>query len=104
MQRGRSFIRTPENFRCESCGEEVSGDGYTNHCPQCLWSRHVDVNPGDRASECGAMMKPIGIRRRNGQIQIVHECVECRHRRPNRLSENDNEETVRMLSSVPFRE
>ena len=54
----RSFQRRIENFVCEHCGEKVIGDGYTNHCPKCLWSKHVDVNPGDRMAHCGGMMKP----------------------------------------------
>ncbi|MEK7158524.1 MAG: RNHCP domain-containing protein, partial [Patescibacteria group bacterium] len=45
----RTFQRRVEDFTCESCGAQVTGDGYTNHCPQCLVSKHVDVYPGDRA-------------------------------------------------------
>ena len=44
-----SFTRKVEDFTCEHCGREVHGNGYTNHCPHCLHSKHVDVNPGDRA-------------------------------------------------------
>ena len=44
------FIRREENFVCEVCGAKVKGTGYTNHCPQYLWSKHVDkLIPGDRA-------------------------------------------------------
>jgi hypothetical protein len=40
------------------CRSEVSpdapGTGHRDHCPSCLWSRHLDdERPGDRASECG---------------------------------------------------
>ena len=28
----------------------MKGNGYTNHCPKCLWSKHVDINPGDRGA------------------------------------------------------
>ena len=52
----KKFIKVKEDFVCEHCGAEVKGDGYTNHCPKCLWSKHVDVHPGDRAAECGGMM------------------------------------------------
>ena len=39
-------------------GKKVEPLGYTsrNHCPFCLWSLHVDENPGDRACECGGEM------------------------------------------------
>jgi len=55
---GKKFQRQKEDFVCGECGTTVSGTGYTNHCPQCLWSMHVDVNPGDRAAACGGMMEP----------------------------------------------
>jgi len=43
----RKFTKIDENFICENCGKEVSKLGYTcrNHCPSCLHSKHVDVNP-----------------------------------------------------------
>lgn len=49
----KKFQRTTENFVCEKCGFIVEGNGYTNHCPNCIWSKHVDIHPGDRASLCG---------------------------------------------------
>lgn len=48
----KKFQRQIEDFVCEKCGKEVKGDGYTDHCPRCLRSKHVDVNPGDRRSKC----------------------------------------------------
>src|SRR3989338_8156335 len=51
MTTSRRFQRTKEDFTCERCGFFVRGSGYTNHCPQCLWSKHVDVNPGNRQAE-----------------------------------------------------
>lgn len=38
----KNFTRVIEDFICENCGTEVKGNGYTNHCPKCLWSKHVD--------------------------------------------------------------
>ena len=55
------FNRKKENFVCENCGEKVEGNGYTNHCPNCLWSKHVDINPGDRAETCHGLLKPIAV-------------------------------------------
>jgi len=88
-----------EDFDCERCGHlEVKTkfspsvlefsvltrfvssqerNGYTNHCSQCLWSKHVDINLGDRSpellqlfcrlsnqpnprlAECQGMMEPV---------------------------------------------
>jgi hypothetical protein len=53
------------------------GNGYTNHCPRCLWSQHVDINPGDRANLCGGMMEPIA-GEKDGKIDmIVYKCLSC---------------------------
>lgn len=76
----KNFIRKKENFRCENCGFEVAGDGYTDHCPKCLFGKHVDEEiPGDRASECGGLMKPIESAYVSGQFKIYYKCTKCRH-------------------------
>ncbi|GIW69886.1 MAG: hypothetical protein KatS3mg101_0633 [Patescibacteria group bacterium] len=55
------FQKKKENFICKNCGYFVIGNGYTNHCPRCLYSEHVDINPGDRANTCEGLMEPVGI-------------------------------------------
>ena len=55
----------------------VHGDGYTNHCPACLWSRHVDVHPGDRAATCRALMEPVQLLYERGEFVVVHRCTAC---------------------------
>lgn len=85
-----TFIRKREDFRCENCGKEVSGDGYTNHCPFCLYSKHVDVYPGDRAAACGGMMVPIRVEMVRGEKLLVHRCEKCGHLKKNRCAANDD--------------
>lgn len=84
------FIRTKEDFVCEKCGTSVVGDGYTNHCPECLWSKHVDVFPGDRAETCRGMMEPVAIENKNSEHVIVHKCTECGKSQKNRAAERDS--------------
>ena len=72
-----AFKRTIENFACEHCGTQVKGNGYTNHCPKCLWSTHVDVNPGDRLEKCGGLMEPVRIEGTASAFRIVHRCLKC---------------------------
>lgn len=93
---GRGFKRTVENFVCENCGEEVVGNGYTNHCPSCLWSKHVDNAPGDRAAleECGCLMEPVSIEQRRGRFAIEHRCIGCGLTHINRISPEDNMDEV----------
>jgi len=76
----RNFKRVIENFKCEQCGFEVVGDGYTDHCPKCLWGKHVDFEiPGDRESDCRALMKPIEVQYIGGKYKILHRCTGCSH-------------------------
>lgn len=58
--------RKQENtsFQCEKCGTEVqplTNGSYRNHCPICLYSKHMDDKPGDRLSKCGGLMKLMGL-------------------------------------------
>lgn len=93
-----SFQRNIEDFLCEHCGEFVKGDGYTNHCPKCLWSRHVDIEPGDRAAVCGALMKPVSIEGASPNYVLLHECVSCGFKRRNKVQARDNVEAVVALA------
>ncbi|MEK7522585.1 MAG: RNHCP domain-containing protein [Patescibacteria group bacterium] len=89
-----NFKRKIEDFVCGNCGQGVKGDGYTNHCPRCLWSKHVDVNPGDRASDCGNMMEPSKIGTKDGGYDINHKCVKCGHEKRNKMSPEDDFEEI----------
>jgi predicted RNA-binding Zn-ribbon protein involved in translation (DUF1610 family) len=88
------FKRNKEDFICEHCGVEVVGNGYTNHCPQCLWSKHVDIDPGDRRADCGGAMEPVWIEIERNEHVITHACKKCAHKRRQRLSSGDNQQAV----------
>lgn len=98
-------------FRCCNCAQwvpfsEFMGTKHRNHCPFCLWSRHVDlVKSGDRKSECKAGMKPIGLtfklegvdkygKLRQGELMVIHECTGCGKISINRIAGDDNPETI----------
>lgn len=94
----KQFSRHKEDFVCEHCGEKVTGSGYTNHCPKCLWSKHVDIMPGDRAEECRGLMKPIGVEQvRDGYI-IIHQCEKCGVIKRNKTADNDSFEAILALA------
>ncbi len=101
---GLNFQRNIENFICEKCGFEVEGSGYTNHCPKCLWSKHVDIHPGDRLSHCGGLMKPSRIEGKTGEWVIVHQCERCGHNKRNKVDVSDDFDQVIKLTSVPANE
>lgn len=95
----KRFSRHIENFVCAHCGADCVGNGYTNHCPKCLWSRHVDNNPGDRAAECMGMMRPITVDVRGGEYIITHKCELCGKVIRQRASENDDTDALIRIST-----
>ncbi len=85
----KRFTKNDGSFVCAHCVKEVLPLGYSsrNHCPFCLWSVHVDINPGDRACGCGGLLKPIFAEpdAKKGYI-ITHECQKCGEKRRNRAA------------------
>lgn len=94
----KKFTRKIEDFVCEHCGAKVKGAGYTNHCPRCFWSKHVDINPGDRQETCLGMMEPIGIEERGGEYIILHRCIKCGFEKKNKSSKDDDFEVLLRIS------
>ncbi len=98
-----------QSFKCGHCkrfiGPLPSGGHHRNHCPFCLYSRHVDDrHSGDRASTCGSLMAPIGaFQRPNGEHVIVHRCLGCAFERFNRIAADDDFDLVLALPVVPPR-
>lgn len=93
------FQRTIENFTCGHCGYEVVGNGYTNHCPECLWSKHVDVHPGDRAAGCLGLMEPVELTIHGSDKIIKHRCQVCGYEKNNVASAADNAGALIALST-----
>ena len=85
----KRFTKNDEAFVCLHCGKEVlpMGKSSRNHCPFCLWSLHVDINPGDRANECRGQLRPIRTEpdAKRGFI-IIHKCEKCGEIRRNRAA------------------
>lgn len=88
------FQKTVEDFVCEHCGASVIGSGYTNHCPKCLWSKHVDIEPGDRKATCGGMMEPTAVEGATPDYVLIHTCEKCGHTKRNLLAANDDMDAV----------
>jgi len=98
LGKGR-FTRVIEDFKCEFCGFIVKGSGYTDHCPNCLTSKHVDVMPGDRASKCKGEMRPIRAEYKNGEYKIEYVCSKCNQHKKVNSAKGDNEQLLEELSS-----
>ena len=101
-----------EAFTCRSCGRlvtpEGAGSGHRNHCPNCLTSLHLDIEPGDRAADCGGLMEPVAVWvRKGGEWAVVHRCRRCGALASNRAAADDNpiklmSIAMKPLASPPF--
>ena len=98
----RNFTVIDEEFICNNCGQKVPKLGYScrNHCPYCLHSLHVDVNPGDRLETCHGDLEPVGleINKKKGYV-IIFKCKKCGQIRKNKSAEDDDMDLIINLSA-----
>ena len=89
----KNFTKNDEEFICENCGTKVNPLGYSSrdHCPHCLCSKHVDINPGDREAECKGLLKPIQVLpdSKKGYI-IIYRCTKCGEERRCKAASDDD--------------
>ncbi len=84
--------RKTENtgFVCEVCGKTVlpvTNGSFRNHCPFCLSSKHVDILPGDRQSDCGGILRPVGVDYKGSKgWMILHRCEKCGYTTQNKAA------------------
>ncbi len=101
-----------ESFTCKVCGRLVvpngAGSDHRNHCPYCLTSMHLDIEPGDREADCGGAMEPVAVWvRKNSEWAIIHRCKICGALSSNRIAADDNPMklmsiAMKPVSSPPF--
>lgn len=108
---GPYIDRTNADFTCKYCGiyvtshSAVSGVNHRNHCPHCLYSRHLDLyQAGDRLCACKGLMAPVGLTTKNstdkynenaiGELMLVHYCLDCGAFSINRIAADDDNFTL----------
>lgn len=99
----KKFKMIDENFTCLNCKTKVKPLGYTarDHCPNCLYSLHLDINPGDRKSPCKGILKPVGIEKtKKENYKIIYKCEKCNKIHKNIAAKDDNMEQIINLSIV----
>ncbi len=96
----KKFTMKDENFICENCGQSVEKLNYTarDHCPYCLYSKHVDIFPGDRQNTCQGLLKPIGIEKFKDTYKILYKCKKCNQNHKNIMANDDDMELIISLS------
>ncbi len=99
---GKKFERKIEEFTCDNCELFVQGNGYTDHCPSCLYSKHVDINPGDRNCSCCGIMKPVAAEVKKDGYKIHYDCQSCGHKHKVKSSPDDNFEVILKLIGEPY--
>ena len=96
----KRFMERDEEFICENCGKNVTKLEYTSrdHCPYCLHSKHVDINPGDRLNECKGLLIPVGIEKFKNSYKIIYKCQKCNSIHKNIMASDDDYEKIIVLS------
>ncbi len=122
-RQGRFPFSAPNNggreFTCAHCHypvvtlPHISGVQNRNHCPFCLWSRHLDLyQAGDRLSACKAPMRPVALSlkltpkkyasQQPGELMVVHLCAGCGKLSLNRLAADDDLDELFRIFETSF--
>ncbi len=120
VREARKDPQQEKQFRCQNCGllvstdPELAGVNNRNHCPNCLWSRHVDLNKaGDRKATCHARMQPVGLTVKqtgkkfcgsgvSGELMLIHRCSACGKISINRIAADDSAGQLYRLYRTSF--
>ena len=96
----KRFNMIDESFKCENCHKLVSKLNYTarDHCNYCLYSKHVDILPGDRKNDCHGMLQPIGIEKYKDTYKIIYKCLKCNELHKNIMASDDDMNSIIEIS------
>lgn len=99
----KRFNMIDESFVCENCGNFVNPLNYSarDHCPFCLYSKHVDIMPGDRANNCCGLLEPIKIEKFKNTYKIIYKCQKCHQEHKNIMATDDDINAIIELSKNP---
>lgn len=97
----KKFKMIDESFKCIICGKKVNPLKYSarDHCPYCLYSIHIDINPGDRLNKCHGILKPIDIDKFKDTYKIVYKCEKCHEIHRNIIANDDNFDMILKIMS-----
>ena len=97
----KRFNMIDEEFICDNCHKKVSKLNYTarDHCPYCLYSKHLDIMPGDRQNTCKGLLKPIGIEKYKNTYKIIYKCLNCNIIHKNIMAIDDDFNKIIELSN-----
>ena len=92
-----------ESFECENCGCNVETLKITarDHCNKCLYSKHVDIMPGDRKNTCNGLLKPIAVEKFKDTYKIIYRCEKCHMLHKNIMANDDNFDEILKIMQNP---
>lgn len=101
VSHARRFIENNQGFVCKVCGVEVPlhPSSSRDHCNNCLYSLHIDIDPGDRLNSCKGLLRPVGIELKKGEKRVLYKCQNCGGRVVNITAPDDNSEEIVKLSA-----
>ena len=100
-----NFKKIDNDFVCVWCGFQVKALGYTSrdHCPKCLTSLHVDINPGDRQNTCKGLLVPIFAKDTNKKGYVItYKCSKCSTEHNNKCAQDDNFNAILKVMSHTY--
>ena len=100
----KKFNKLDEGFICENCNKEIKPLVYSSrdHCPYCLYSKHVDINPGDRKNTCRGLLKPIEIEKYKDTYKIIYQCEKCKEKHKNIIATDDDINKIIEISKKDY--
>ena len=98
----KNFTMRDEEFICDNCQRKVYTLKYTarDHCPYCLYSKHLDILPGDRKNTCHGLLKPISIEKFKDTYKIIYKCEKCGETHKNIIAKDDDMDLIIKLSVI----
>ncbi len=100
------FTKNDSGFVCANCGKSVPPLKVSSrdHCPFCLCSLHVDINPGDRQNSCKGILKPIDLEySQNKGYVLVYKCTKCGQTHKNKVANDDSREMITKVSNKTYK-
>ena len=98
----KKFNMIDEEFICENCNKKIEKLNYTarDHCNYCLYSKHVDIMPGDRMNNCKGLLIPVGIEKFKSTYKIIYKCQKCNQIHKNIIEDDDDFDKIIELSKI----
>ena len=102
----KTFTKNDAGFICTNCGKTVTPLKYSSrdHCPFCLCSLHVDINPGDRQNDCKGILKPVDLEySQNKGYVLVYRCTKCNQIKKNKVADDDDKTMITKVSNHTYK-